>query len=148
MLSDIGPAKTLSLPYKAPAPGHPPPPLPLHPLAAQVGKLHFGYILGWTVVGSGLIWFVLNSMTGSDPEAADLGLYACCCLLGYALLPLVGHALLSLLLPRHAWAGFWGGPRSLRSGTRMLRLLMGYLPPHQARAQTPPPGPAGGRWRR
>lgn len=24
----------------------------------QVGKMHFGYILGWMVVGSGLLWWV------------------------------------------------------------------------------------------
>ncbi|RMZ52556.1 hypothetical protein APUTEX25_003699, partial [Auxenochlorella protothecoides] len=41
-----------------------------------VGKLHFGYILGWTVVGSGLIWFVLNSMTGRSLAAIGLGVAA------------------------------------------------------------------------
>lgn len=74
-----------------------------------VGKLHFGYILGWTVVGSVLIWFVLNSIAASAGAAApspddaagrSLDLYSCCCLLGYCLLPLVLHALLALLLPR------------------------------------------------
>ena len=45
--------------------------------------------------------FVLNSITGSDdPDAAALDLYSCTCLLGYALLPLVAHALVALLLPR------------------------------------------------
>lgn len=45
--------------------------------------------------------FVLNSITGSDdPDAKALDLYSCTCLLGYALLPLVGHALLALALPR------------------------------------------------
>ncbi|KAL6770228.1 hypothetical protein ACKKBG_A34115 [Auxenochlorella protothecoides x Auxenochlorella symbiontica] len=98
-----------------------------------VGKLHFGYILGWTVVGSGLIWFVLNSMTGSDPEAADLGLYACCCLLGYALLPLVGHALLSLLLPRRSLAAiglgvaavFWSAGTAAKLFTKRSPALRG-----------------------
>lgn len=67
----------------------------------QVGKLHFGYILGWTVVGSVLIWFVLQSIVGSDhPEAKSLDLYTCCCLLGYSLLPIIGHAVVALLLPR------------------------------------------------
>lgn len=44
---------------------------------------------------------VLNSITGSDdPDATSLDLYSCTCLLGYALLPLVLHALLALALPR------------------------------------------------
>lgn len=30
----------------------------LPPVAMQVGKMHFGYILGWMVVGSGLLWCV------------------------------------------------------------------------------------------
>ena len=54
-------------------PTHPPIHLRTHPPTyapppphTQVGKLHFGYILGWTVVGSMLIWFVLNIITGSD----------------------------------------------------------------------------------
>lgn len=68
-----------------------------------VGKLHFGYILGWTVVGSVLIWFVLQSIVGSDhPEAKSLDLYTCCCLLGYSLLPIIGHAVVALLLPRQS----------------------------------------------
>lgn len=67
-----------------------------------VGKLHFGYILGWTVVGSGLIWFILSSIAGSDPQSKNLDLYSCCCLLGYALLPMVLHAMGSLLLPRRS----------------------------------------------
>lgn len=74
-----------------------------------VGKLHFGYILGWTVVSATLIWFVLNSMTGAPPDGGDLGLYACCCLLGYALLPLVAHSLLALLLPKCVCARPWPG---------------------------------------
>lgn len=65
-----------------------------------VGKLHFGYILGWTVVGSLLLWFLLNSMVGGDPDASELTLYSCCCAVGYSMLPLVLHAFLSLLLPR------------------------------------------------
>ncbi|KAL4531691.1 hypothetical protein Ndes2526B_g04207 [Nannochloris sp. 'desiccata'] len=67
-----------------------------------VGKLHFGYILGWTIVGSGLIWFILGSITGHDGESGTLDLYSCCCLMGYSLLPLVLHAVGSLLLPRRS----------------------------------------------
>lgn len=67
-----------------------------------MGKLHFGYILGWTVMGSVLIWFILSSMAGQDVEGRSLDVYSCCCLLGYSLLPLVLHALASLLLPRRS----------------------------------------------
>ena len=30
----------------------------------QAGKLHFGVILGWSVVGSMGVWFVVNNMAG------------------------------------------------------------------------------------
>lgn len=33
----------------------------LPPVAMQVGKMHFGYILGWMVVGSGLLWCVQHT---------------------------------------------------------------------------------------
>ena len=68
----------------------------------QVGKLHFGYILGWTIVGSALIWFILSSIAGHETDGRSLDLYSCCCLLGYSLLPLVLHAVGSLLLPRRS----------------------------------------------
>ncbi|PRW51047.1 YIPF5-like protein [Chlorella sorokiniana] len=99
-----------------------------------VGKMHFGYILGWMVVGSGLLWFVLNSITGTeDPDAKQLDLYSCTCLLGYALLPLVGHALLALLLPRRsvpsmaaaALAVVWAGQTASRLFCRRSPLLDG-----------------------
>lgn len=65
------------------------------------GKLHFGVILGWSVVCSILVWLVVNSMAGMDnPESQSLGLYSCCCLLGYCLLPMVVFALLALVIPR------------------------------------------------
>lgn len=54
-----------------------------------------------TTLSLGCRRFVLNSITGTeDPDAKQLDLYSCTCLLGYALLPLVGHAMLALLLPR------------------------------------------------
>ena len=77
-----------------------------------VGKLHFGYILGWTVVGSILLWFILSQMAASgdqqqfaddgDGNRNDLDLYSCCSIVGYSLLPLVVHAGLSLLFPRRS----------------------------------------------
>jgi hypothetical protein len=76
-----------------------------------VGKLHFGYILGWMMVGSVLLWFILSSMAASvevdgvgGPEDNEyrLDLYSCCSIAGYSLLPLVMHAGLSLLFPRRS----------------------------------------------
>ncbi|KAL3159322.1 hypothetical protein ABBQ32_011274 [Trebouxia sp. C0010 RCD-2024] len=65
------------------------------------GKLHFGVILGWSVVCSIVVWLVVNSMAGADnPESQSLGLYSCCCLLGYCLLPMIVFALLALIIPR------------------------------------------------
>jgi hypothetical protein len=75
--------------------------------AAQSGKLHFGVILGWSVVGSMAVWFVAHNIGGGGgegPGGAAPGLYDCCCLLGYCLLPLVVHALASLLIPKCARA--------------------------------------------
>ena len=67
----------------------------------QTGKLHFGVILGWSVVSSIVVWLVVNSMAGADnPESQSLGLYSCCCLLGYCLLPMIVFALLALIIPR------------------------------------------------
>lgn len=71
--------------------------------AAQTGKLHFGVVLGWSVVGSMVLWFVANNVGGGSADAPDggaPGLYDCCCLLGYCLLPLIAHALASLLIPK------------------------------------------------
>lgn len=60
-------------------------------------------ILGWSVVCSIVIWLVVNSMAGADnPESQSLGLYSCCCLLGYCLLPMIVFALLALIIPRYA----------------------------------------------
>ena len=76
-----------------------------------VGKLHFGYILGWMVVGSILLWFILSSIAagandGDADEGNQLDLYSCCSIVGYSLLPLVIHALLSLLFPRRSMVTF------------------------------------------
>jgi len=71
-------------------------------------------------VASVLIWFVLQSMVGSDhPDAKSLDLYTCCCLLGYSLVPMVFHAVLALLLPRWAQSGQGRGVKpgfNMRSG--------------------------------
>lgn len=68
----------------------------------QTGKLHFGVILGWSVVSSLIVWLVVNSMAGADnPDSQHLGLYSCCCLLGYCLLPMMVFAVLALIIPRY-----------------------------------------------
>ena len=75
----------------------------------QTGKLHFGVILGWSVVGSMAVWFVANNIGGGiggdSSDGGAPGLYDCCCLLGYCLLPLIVHALVSLLIPKRVPCG-------------------------------------------
>ncbi len=74
----------------------------MHTFSLQTGKLHFGVILGWSVVSSIVVWLVVNNMAGTEnPESQSLGLYSCCCLLGYCLLPMVVFALLALVIPRY-----------------------------------------------
>ena len=70
-----------------------------------MGKLHFGVILGWSVVGGMVVWFVVSNLgaaTEDGSEGSSLSLYDCCCLLGYCLVPMLLHALVGLLLPRYA----------------------------------------------
>jgi hypothetical protein len=95
----------------------------------MVGKLHFGYILGWTVVGSVLLWFILSSVAEGDDtvekEDNRLDLYSTCSIIGYSLLPLVGHALVSLLLPRRSIATLiLGGLAVLWAAYTATRLFM------------------------
>lgn len=67
----------------------------------QAGKLHFGVILGWNVVASMAVWFVVNNLAGLDGGLSKgLGLYDCCCLLGYCQVPILFHAALALVIPR------------------------------------------------
>lgn len=72
-------------------------------LEVQSGKLHFGVILGWNVVASAAVWFVVNHLAALDgPHSQGLGGYDCCCLLGYCQVPLLIYALLALIIPRYA----------------------------------------------
>jgi protein YIPF5/7 len=67
----------------------------------QTGKLHFGVILGWSVVHSVLIWFLLNQLSGTEAEdSKGLDLYSCCCVVGYCLLPICVYSALGLVVPR------------------------------------------------
>jgi hypothetical protein len=88
------------------------------------------------VLGSGLLWFVLSSMAGSDTDGRELDVYSCCCLLGYSLLPLVLHALAALLLPRRspASAGMavaavaWASRTAAKLFVKRTPALDGQLP--------------------
>lgn len=86
------------------------------PPFTKTAKFNFGVLLGWSVVCSMTIWFVVSSMAG--PEAANKGavdLYSCMCLLGYGMLPMVLYALISLLIPRYD-----GNDTLLMSGTACI----------------------------
>lgn len=66
-----------------------------------MAKLHFGVTLGWSVVFSILIWFMLRQLIGSDgPEAKNLDLYGVCCVVGYSMLPIVVFAATAILIPK------------------------------------------------
>jgi len=65
-----------------------------------MGKLHFGVILGWSVVAACLIAFVVNQLAGEEnPEKQNLALYSVCCLIGYCMIPIVLLSALALLIP-------------------------------------------------
>ena len=69
-----------------------------------MGKMHFGVILGWSVVHSAVLWFILNQLAGGTEaaESKGLDLYSTCCVVGYSMVPLVVYSAVSLLLPRGA----------------------------------------------
>lgn len=58
------------------------------------------------MVGSAAVWFVVSNLAGpggghmGGHERGTPGTYDCCCLLGYGLLPMLLHALISLLVPK------------------------------------------------
>jgi hypothetical protein len=60
----------------------------------QAGKVHLGYIFGYSVMGSGAMYLLLNLMT-----ERGIGMYHCMSVLGYSLPPMILLALLSLVLP-------------------------------------------------
>lgn len=66
----------------------------------QMGKLHFGVILGWSVVASGILFLIVNQIAGQgNPDSQSIVLYSCCCLLGYCLIPIVILSSAAILLP-------------------------------------------------
>ncbi len=71
-------------------------------LAQWQGKVHFGIILGWSVLAAIVLWFVVNNIAGDSPDVRKCDLSSCYCVLGYALLPMVVFSVLSILLPKCA----------------------------------------------
>jgi hypothetical protein len=65
-----------------------------------MGKLHFGVILGWSVVMSIVLWFLLQQLAGAEGAEAKLDLYNCCCVVGYCMLPIVVFNAVAILIPR------------------------------------------------
>ncbi len=74
-----------------------------HAAPPQMGRLHFGVILGWSVVHSVIMYFIVTQLAGIDiTESKGLDLYSICCLLGYCMLPLCMHSAAALFIPRYA----------------------------------------------
>ncbi|KAF5841731.1 hypothetical protein DUNSADRAFT_11511 [Dunaliella salina] len=96
-----------------------------------MGKLHFGVILGWSVVHSAVMWFLVNQIAGVEAkEAQGLDLYSCCCVIGYCLAPITVFSALALLLPRGLWpvalgvlCTFWAAHTAARILSRRSLLL-------------------------
>lgn len=95
------PPKAPALPLtadRAAAPFFPPVPSPLY---RQMGRLHFGIILGWSVVHSMVLYFIVTQLAGVDvSEAKGLDLYSVCCLVGYCMLPICAQSAACLFIPR------------------------------------------------
>lgn len=70
----------------------------LSSLHLLTGHLHFGVILGWSVIGSIAIYWVTSMLSGID-SSTRIDLYNTCCLLGYGMLPMCMFAALDLVIP-------------------------------------------------
>lgn len=87
--------------------------LSLSVYALQMGKVHFGVLLGWTVVQSIVLWFMVNQIASNEAaEHRALDLYSCCCIVGYGMVPLLVLSVAVLFTPR--CGGF--GTRSVDTG--------------------------------
>ncbi len=64
------------------------------------GKVHFGIILGWSVLAAMVLWFVVKNISGDSPDVRACTLSSCYSVLGYALLPMVAFSILSVLVPK------------------------------------------------
>jgi hypothetical protein len=77
--------------------------LELYPsyLSVQMGKVHFGIILGWSVVQSFVLYFVVNQIASNEAcEHRALDLYSCCCITGYGMVPIILFSVSVLLIPK------------------------------------------------
>jgi protein YIPF5/7 len=72
-----------------------------------MGKLHFGVILGWTIVASLAISWVASMIAGPTVRSVDL--YSCSCLLGYCMMPMVVFSAVALFLRRGTALAACGG---------------------------------------
>lgn len=67
----------------------------------QMGKVHFGVLLGWSVVQSIVLWFMVNQIASNEAaEHRALDLYSCCCIVGYGMVPLLVLSIAVLFTPR------------------------------------------------
>ena len=69
----------------------------------QTGKLHFGYVLGWTLAFMLAIYWLVNLLADANGAGAGIELYRCSSLYGYCMLPLVLFAGLAVFLPHRLW---------------------------------------------
>lgn len=90
-----------------------------------MGKLHFGIILGWSVLQSLAIYFVANQLAG---DSKSLDLYSSCCLVGYGMLPMVVYSGVGLLIPRGAISVGLAALASLWSAATAARLFVKRSP--------------------
>jgi len=59
-------------------------------------KFNFGVLLGWSVIASIAISYIVRMISGGS--TASLSVYSTLCLVGYCLLPMVGLSLLHIFL--------------------------------------------------
>lgn len=92
------------------------------------GKVHFGVILGWSVLAAIVLWFVVRNIAGDSPDVRKCDLSSCYSCLGYALLPMVAFSLLSILLPKGYIAAGAGAVVSLWCASLASRLFVRRSP--------------------
>ena len=65
------------------------------------GRLHFGYILGWSSMSTLAMYWLINQLA-NDQRGEGLQLYRCGSILGYCMLPVVALAALAAFTPAGA----------------------------------------------
>lgn len=92
------------------------------------GKVHFGIILGWSVLSAIVLWFVVKNISGDSTESRACNLGSCYSVLGYALLPMVLFSILSVLIPKGNLAAAAGALVSLWCAYLAARLFVQRSP--------------------